>query len=158
MDGVLGKPIAQRELLDAIARHVWPHPADQPSIAVPEASGDPAAPTILSSVRLNQLRATLPANTLANLVEECLFDLSRRLILLLEAVRQQVPEQIVAHAHAMAGMAAEYGLAALEARLRALMRSMGRPPNAVGVLADGLQAELFRATDAMREAFHIEMV
>jgi hypothetical protein len=58
----------------------------------------------------------------------------------------------------MAGMAAEYGLAALEARLRALMRSEGRTPNSAGVLADGLEVELFRATAAVREAFHVEMV
>ena len=73
-------------------------------------------------------------------------------------MRQQASDQIVAHAHAMAGMSAEYGLAALEARLRALMRTMGRTPNSAGVLADGLEAELFRAAAAMREAFHIEMV
>ena len=158
MDGMLGKPVAQRELLDAIAQHVWPHRSDQLSIAAPEAPGDPAVPAILSAARLNQLRATLPANTLANLVEECLFDLSKRLILLLEAVRQQAPEQIVAHAHAMAGMAAEYGMATLEAKLRALMQTMGRTPNSASVLADGLEVELFRATAAMREAFDIEMV
>jgi len=129
-----------------------------PSIAVPEASGDPAAPTILSSVRLNQLRATLPADTLANLVEECLFDLSKRLTVLLEAVRQQASEQIVAHAHAMAGMSAEYGMGALEVRLRALMRIMPQAPSSVGVLADGLETEVVRAAAAMREGFHIEIV
>ena len=73
-------------------------------------------------------------------------------------MRQQASDQIVAHAHAMAGMAAEYGMAALEARLRALMQTMGRTPNSAGVLADGLEVELFRAAAAMREAFHIEMV
>jgi CheY-like chemotaxis protein len=157
LNGVLSKPVGQRELLDAIAQHVWPHRSDQLFIAGPEAPGDPAVPAILSEARLNQLRATLPANTLANLVEECLFDLSRRLILLLEAVRQQVPEQIVAHAHAMAGMAAEYGMATLAAKLGALMQTMGRTPNSASVLADGLEVELFRATAAMREAFDIEM-
>ena len=158
MNGILGKPVAQRELLDAIAQHVWPHRSDHLSIAASDMSGEPIVSAILSAARLNQLRATLPADTLANLVEECLFDLSKRLALLLEAVRQQASDQIVAHAHAMAGMSAEYGLAALEARLRALMRAMGRTPNSAGVLADGLEAELFRAAAAMREAFHIEMV
>ena len=158
MNGILGKPVGQRELLDAIAQHVWPHRSDHLSIAASEASGDPTVSAILSAARLNQLRATLPADTLANLVEECLFDLSERLALLLEAVRQQASDQIVAHAHAMAGMSAEYGMAALEARLRALMQSMGRTPNSADVLADGLEADLFRAAAAMREAFHIEMV
>ena len=58
----------------------------------------------------------------------------------------------------MAGMAAEYGLATLEARLRALMQAMGRAPNSADALADGLEADLFRAAAAMRETFHIEMV
>ena len=55
-------------------------------------------------------------------------------------------------------MSAEYGLATLEVRLRALMQTMGRTPNSADALADGLEAELFRAAAAMREAFHIEMV
>ena len=131
---------------------------DHLSIAASEASGEPTVSPILSSARLNELRATLPADTLANLVEECLFDLSERLTLLLDAVRQQASDQIVAHAHAMAGMSAEYGMAALEARLRALMRAMGRTPNSADALADGLETELFRAAAALREAFHIEMV
>jgi hypothetical protein len=158
MSGILGKPVGQRKLLDAIAQHVWPHRFDPLSTADSETSGEPTVSTILSAARLNQLRATLPGDTLADLVEECLLDLSKRLTFLLEAVRQQASDQIVAHAHAMAGMAAEYGLAALEARLRALIRTMGRAPNAAGVLADGLEVELFRAAAAMREAFHIEMV
>lgn len=158
MNGILGKPVAKHELLDAIARHVWPHRSEHLSIAASEASDDATGSPILSSARLNQLRATLPADTLANLVEECLFDLSKRLTVLLEAVRQQASEQIVAHAHAMAGMSAEYGMAALEVRLRALMRIMAQAPSSVGVLADGLETELVRAAAAMREAFHIEMV
>ena len=130
MNGMLGKPVALRELLDAIAQHVWPNRSEPSSDRwPPRRRAMPAVPAILSAARLDELRATLPADTLANLVEECLFDLSERLILLLEAVRQQVPEQIVAHAHAMAGMAAEYGMATLEARLRALMQTMGRTPN-----------------------------
>ena len=103
MNGVLRKPAAQRELLDAIAEHVWPHRRDHLSIAATEAPGEPTVSPILSSARLNELRATLPADTLAKLVEECLFDLSERLALLLDAVRQQASDQIVAHAHAMAG-------------------------------------------------------
>jgi hypothetical protein len=128
MNGILGKPVGQRELLDAIAQHVWPHRSDHLSIAASDMSGEPIVSAVLSAARLNQLRATLPADTLANLVEECLYDLSERLALLLEAVRQQASDQIVAHAHAMAGMAAEYGCLRWRPGC-ALMRAMGRTPN-----------------------------
>src|SRR5271166_2656381 len=158
MNGLLGKPVALGELLDTIAHHVWPHRPDHLSIAVSEAPGEPAVSPILSPARLNELRATLPADLLANLVEECLVDLSERLMLLLEAVQEQAADQIVAHAHAMAGMAAEYGMAMLETRLRALMQAMRQTPESAGALTEDLEAELFRAATALREAFHIEMV
>ena len=58
----------------------------------------------------------------------------------------------------MAGMSAEYGMATLEARLRALLRTVGRTPNSADALADGLETELFRAAAALREAVQIEMV
>ena len=38
------------------------------------------------------------------------------------------------------------------------MQAMGRTPNSADALADGLEADLFRAAAAMRETFHIEMV
>ena len=69
INGMLGKSVALRELLDAIARHVWPHGCNQLSSAAPEAPVEPATATILSSIRLNELRTTLPADTLANLVD-----------------------------------------------------------------------------------------
>jgi hypothetical protein len=118
----------------------------------------PAVSPVLSSARLDELRATLPADTLANLVEECLFDLSERLTLLLGAVQRRDTDQIVAHVHAMAGMSAEYGMSMLETRLRALMQATRETPEALGPRAEELEAELFRAATALREAFHIEMV
>ena len=147
-----------RELLDAIARHVWPHRPELAQIVPPEAPTGPAASPILSSARLDELRATLPAETLANLVEECLFDLSERLTVLLEAVQRQDGEQIFAQAHAMAGMSAEYGMATVEALLRALTETVRRTPESAGALTEELEAELFRAATALREALQIEMV
>ena len=59
-------------------------------------------------------------------------------------------------------MSAEYGMASLEVRLRALMQTVGRTPNSADALADGLETELFAAAAAaaaaLREAVHIEMV
>ena len=47
MNGILGKPVAQRELLDAIAQHVWPHRFDPLSTADSETSGELTVSTIL---------------------------------------------------------------------------------------------------------------
>jgi signal transduction histidine kinase/DNA-binding response OmpR family regulator len=158
LNSVLGKSVAPRELLDAIALHVWPHRCDQPPITVSEAPVEPATAAILSSIRLDELRATLPADTLANLVEDCLHDLSERLTLLLEAVRLRDMDQIIDHAHAMAGMSAEYGMAALATRLRRLLQSARQAPESASALTEQLEAELFRAAAALRETFHIELV
>jgi signal transduction histidine kinase/DNA-binding response OmpR family regulator len=158
MNGMLGKPVTLRELLDAIAHHVWPNRPDHQPIATADTPAEPAVSPVLSSARLDELRATLPADTLANLVEECLFDLSERLTLLLGAVQRRDTDQIIAHVHAMAGMSAEYGMSMLETRLRALVQATRETPEALGPRAEELEAELFRAATALREAFHIEMV
>ncbi len=157
MNGLLGKPVAPRELLDAVARHVWPHRLGRPTAVPSEAPVGVGEPPVLSSARIGELCATLPPDRLANLVEECLFDLSERLSSLLEAVRQRAPDQILAQAHAMAGTAAEYGMAALATRLRALVRTIGHSPDAAGALTEELAADLHRAAIALREALHIEM-
>lgn len=158
MDGVLARPVAPGVLADAIAQHVWLRRADQIQGAQPDAPVAMATDAILSSARLDELRAMLPADTLANRAEECLFDLSERLALLREAVRGHSSEQVLVHANAMAGMAAEFGMTALEALLRRSMDAAARSPEAAGALTEVLQAELFRAAAALREALHIEMV
>jgi hypothetical protein len=59
----------------------------------------------------------------------------------------------------MVGMAAGYGMAALEARLRALMlAARGSDTARAAVLAVELDAELSMAASALREALAIEMV
>jgi signal transduction histidine kinase/DNA-binding response OmpR family regulator len=151
INGLLGKPIGLHELLNAIAQHVGPHRSEVPPITPPELP-------ILSTARLNELRATLPEDTLANLVEDRLFELSEHLSLLMEAVRQKAADEVVTHAHAMAGMAAEYGMATLEARLRTLLEVVRQTPEAAGPLSEELEAELFRAATALRQTFHIELV
>jgi hypothetical protein len=112
----------------------------------------------LSAARLEDLRAMLPADKLASLIEDCLVDLSERLVSLQVAIQAGVVEQIVAHTHAIAGMAAEYGMAALEARVRTLMRLARDEPASVAAVAGELEAEVFRAGTALRGALQIEMV
>ena len=85
----------------------------------------PAPASILSAARLQDLRAILSADTLSSPIEDCLIDLADRLVSLREGPRLEAVEHVIAHAHAMAGMAAEYGMAALETRVRVLKAREG---------------------------------
>jgi signal transduction histidine kinase/ActR/RegA family two-component response regulator/HPt (histidine-containing phosphotransfer) domain-containing protein len=158
MNGMLGKPVPIQELLETIALHVWPHRRDHLPAAAPRMPGETGTAPVLSSARLDELRATLPPETLADLVEECLADLSERLGSLHEAIQEHDADQIAAHAHAMAGMSGEYAMAALEARLRALMRAVRQAPTSAAPLAADLNETLVRTTAALREALHTEPV
>jgi CheY-like chemotaxis protein len=154
MSGMLGKPVSLADLLDVIARYVWPY-RSEPRLA--EAAGA-ELPDILSASRLDELRATLPADTLAGLVEECLVELTERVGLLQDALRQGAADATFAQAHAMAGMSAEYGMAALEYQLRTLMRSLRDQPDAAAAIGEELEVDIARAAAALREALRIEMV
>jgi signal transduction histidine kinase len=158
MNGMLEKSLALRELPDAIARYAWPYRHARLPVTVASAPDEPPALPVLSSARLNELRATLPAETLANLVEDCLLEMSEHLTLLLEAVRAQAVDEIIVHAHAMVGMAAGYGMAALETRLRTLLQTARQTPQSASVLTEALEVELFRAATALRETLQIELV
>jgi len=113
---------------------------------------------VLSAARVADLRATLPPDTLGSLVEDCLVDLSERLLTLQDALQQETAELIIEHAHAIAGMAAEYGMAALEARMRLLMQIVREDPHAAAAMSEELEGEVVRAGAALREALNIEMV
>jgi signal transduction histidine kinase/DNA-binding response OmpR family regulator len=157
MNGTLGKPVALNELLRAIARHVWPHRGTVLPVDVPARAEDTGVSAALSAQRLNELRATLPTDRLTGLVEDCLVDLSQRFLMLRHALQRRDGGEIRAVAHAMAGMAAEYGMAALEMRLRALMQLAATASDVPETMADEVEAEMTRATTALRGAFHIEM-
>jgi signal transduction histidine kinase/DNA-binding NarL/FixJ family response regulator len=158
MNGMLGKPVALAELLDALARHVWPHRPDRITLDTPSASTSATRSSILSAARLDELRGALAAETLGSLIEDCLVDLSERLKALQQALRRDAMEQAIADAHAMAGMAAEYGMAALESRVRMLMQLMRAEPASARAIAAELEDEIVRTATAMREALQTEMV
>jgi len=113
---------------------------------------------ILSAVRLDELRGALSGDTLGRLVEGCLADLTERLKSLRQALQDDARQQAAADAHAMAGMAAEYGMAALEGRLRTLMHLVREDPVSAGAIADELEPEIVRTATAMREALNGELV
>jgi CheY-like chemotaxis protein len=158
MNGLLEGPTSRRELLETIRHHAWPHRAMHLTFAHTEAPSEPIAPPVLSSARLEELRTAVPAEALANLVEERLSDLARLLGLLLEALARDAVDHAVDHARVMATMADECGLAALELRLRTLTEALQASRVSADALAEGLEAELFRGSAALREALHIEMV
>jgi signal transduction histidine kinase/DNA-binding LytR/AlgR family response regulator len=160
MNGILTKPASLAELLDTIARHAWPgcvpgarQPAPEPPIPAVEIADVP----VLAERRLSELRQHLPATTLCNLVEDCLLDLQTRLPTLRAALADGDVARIVAAAHAMHGVAAGYGMSALDRRLQgvvAVARAQG--PEATVALAETLDGELARAAVALREFLGIE--
>jgi CheY-like chemotaxis protein len=158
MNGMLSKPVALVELLDALARHVWPH---RPDRTAPDTAAQPTSvsrSSILSAARLDELRGAISADKLGRLIEDCLADLSERLKSLQQALRLDARDQAIDAAHAMAGMAAEYGMAALESRVRMLMHLVHEEPASASVIGEELEAEILRTATAMREALHIETV
>jgi signal transduction histidine kinase/DNA-binding response OmpR family regulator len=123
MSGVLGKPVTLEDLTDALRHYVWappPAPASAPIDVFPQPEAPADDRPILAMGRLTELTSNLPRAALVGLVEECLTDLDLRLPALRRAMAAGVPGSIVAHAHAMTGMASSYGMAALESRLRAI--------------------------------------
>jgi CheY-like chemotaxis protein len=88
MNAMLSKPITSRELLDTIARQVWPHRSEYPTGGSDESRVEPVASSILSPARLKELRTALPADTFANLIGDCLADLGDRFVSLREAISQ----------------------------------------------------------------------
>ena len=135
MDGILGKPVRLSELLDVLDRHVWsakmartltgasPGAPARPATArpVPSRPGGSRAVPILAADRIDELRGNLPTDTFTNLIEDCLVDMDHRLPALHRALAAGAPAAVTAHAHALVGMAAGYGMAAMEARLRTIM-------------------------------------
>jgi len=157
MDGLVGKPVSPEALLGVLREHVWrgrPSDVEQAaSLEGPDSEEWPGTTAVLAGDRIRELRANLAPDIFANLVEECLLDMDHRLPALRRAVLAGAPAAITAHAHTMIGMAAGYGMAALEMRLRSIMTaaregdlaSLG-PSSITGVETDFAEAaRLLRA-------------
>lgn len=122
MNGVLPKPVTGRMLLDALARYAGhPAPPDAPvAPAVPAA--DPSLPD-LDEAAFDRLRRGLPPQTVAMLIDTCATELASRATALDQAVAAADLGKIAHEAHAMAGGAANYGLARLASRAKAIERA-----------------------------------
>ena len=158
MNRLLGKPVALPDLVQALADLAWQGLPERNAAVRPGAAQAPRSP-VLAAERIDELRNSLPGEMLGGMVEECLVDLQVRLPALRRAMEAGDSAEVAAQAHAMVGMAAGYGMAALEARLRALMMAArGSDTARAAVLAVELDAELSMAASALREALAIEMV
>jgi CheY-like chemotaxis protein/HPt (histidine-containing phosphotransfer) domain-containing protein len=152
MNGVLSKPVSLAALQTALVRHVWQgHPAGgpPPAKAPPEIEADE---TILSMERIKELRGNLPADVLTNLIEECLKDLRDRMPSFRRVLASGDSAEIESQAHTIAGVAGGYGLAALEAKSRAIMASAkARDTSAFITAFAETEAELERGSAALLE-------
>jgi HPt (histidine-containing phosphotransfer) domain-containing protein len=108
--------------------------------------------------RLSELRANLPPATLADLVEQSIAELTERLALLRQALAGGDAPTIAAEAHAMAGLAASFAMAALEFQLHAIVKAVrdGGVAAAAAVAGD-LEAQLAGSAAALRHAVNTEM-
>ena len=158
MNRLLAKPVALPDLVQALADLVWRGMPERSTALSATATSAPRN-LVLSAERIGELRSSLPGEMLGGMVEECLVDLQARLPMLRRAMQAGNAEEVASQAHAMVGMAAGYGMAALEARLRALMlAARGSDTARAAALAVELDTELSMAADALREALSIEMV
>ncbi len=162
MKDMLTKPADTLTLQEAIARHVWPgrHTAapagSEPPSARPHAVTRAVATPAVDEPRLTELRANLAPDLLADLVDQCLRDLAVRLPALRNAVAAGEAHEIEAEAHAMAGMAASYAMAALEVRLRRVMQAArNADPAGARRAAIGLEDDLTRTDAAFRTLFSL---
>ncbi len=161
MNGLVTKPATVLEVLAAIGRHAWPGRvalASEPVAAAIPPAGRPAVP-VLATARLDELRRHLAPAVLGKLVEDGLLDLRQRLPALRDALGGGDPEAILLVAHAMAGVAGGYAMAALEMRLRAVMDAARRHNAAAAVaVAEDLELDLAQAAAALRDSLRIELV
>ena len=152
MNGMLGKPVSLPDLQAVLARHVWRgHPCGEAPLPMPAPPRDNAA-AVLAMERVDELKTNLPPDVLATLVEACLTDLEERMPPFRRALASGVAFEIEEQAHAIAGVAAGYGLASLEAKSRAIMGAAHAGDTAAlnGAFAE-TEAELRRGGSALRE-------
>lgn len=152
-EGILVANPTLEDLIRAIRRHVWfsrPLPQEAGAFAGPVEEFEEGIP-ILSAERITELRANLPREELLDMVEECIADLFHRLPALRRSLATGAAAAITAQTHAMVGMAGGYGMAVLEARLRAILTAVrSHRLDTIDGAAAVVEADLTRAAAALR--------
>ena len=157
-DDILTSNPTLEDLAAAIARHVWlsrsfgPGLGSMPGLDDETEDGIP----ILSADRIAELKANIQPEALRSMMEECIADLFHRLPALRRSLAAGAPGAITAQAHAMVGMAGGYGMAVLEARLRAILTAVrGRRLDTIDGAAAVVEADLTRAAAALRRTLRM---
>jgi CheY-like chemotaxis protein len=156
-DAILGDNPTLENLTSAIGRDVWLNRPAGPGLGFLNGREDESEEgiPILSAERIAELRTNLQPAELLEMVEECIADLFHRLPALRRSLAVGASGAITAQAHAMVGMAAGYGLAVLEARLRAILTAVRRRRlDTIDGAAAVIEADLTRAAAALRRALN----
>jgi HPt (histidine-containing phosphotransfer) domain-containing protein len=106
---------------------------------------------VLDTVRLADLQQGLSATMLVSLVDQCLEDMRGRMPGLRAALEHGTAIEIEEQAHAITGMAGSYGLAAMDRRMRRIIRHIRAGDRMEADLAArGMEADLAEAAEAIR--------
>jgi CheY-like chemotaxis protein len=119
INGLLAKPVQPDEMNEALHTIVWKTPSQAAARPPPVAARE----SLVDAARLRELQRGLPAGMFADLVEQCLTDIHARLLLLRQALARGEADSVARAAHALAGVASGYALAAVEQRMRGVMRA-----------------------------------
>jgi signal transduction histidine kinase/FixJ family two-component response regulator len=150
MDDMLGKPIRPAALFSTVQAFLSPIPRARTAEEEAGPAANDAAP-ILDAGRLNELAHGLPPAVVLSLVEQCLMDMRARLPQLRAALASGDARAIEVAAHALSGMSASYGFAALEARMRRIIRHARAGELAAAKLAgEGMEGDLAVASEAIQ--------
>jgi CheY-like chemotaxis protein len=160
-DDILPNDPTLADLVGAIGRDVWlsrsplTNMGFMPGLEEDAEEGVP----ILAADRIAELQANIPPEELLDMVEECISDLFHRLPALRRSLAAGAPGAITAQAHAMVGMAAGYGMAVLEARLRAVLAAVrARKMDTIDGAATVIEADLTRAAASLRRVLRYGQV
>ncbi len=122
MQEMLGKPVRADDMFAMLARSDWTERQCRVTPEVRPGAGMDEGP-LLDLPRLTDLMQGLPKSTLAALINQCLSDMYQRMASLREALEGRNPSKIETAAHALAGMAGTYGLAAMDYRMRRIIKA-----------------------------------
>jgi signal transduction histidine kinase/CheY-like chemotaxis protein len=157
-DDILAANPTLEDLTSAFRRHVWfsrSSTSEAGAFAAPVEEFEEGIP-ILSAERIVELRANLPREELLEMVEECIADLFHRLPALRRSLATGATGAITAQTHAMVGMAGGYGMAVLEARLRAILAAVRTHRlDTIDGAAAMVEADLTRAAAALRRTLRL---
>jgi len=145
MQGMLTKPVQAEDMAEILAGIL--QPARGRTGQAPPAAAD----RLLDAVRLAELQRGLPAGMFLELVEQALGDMEARLGSLQAALAEDDAAILVMEAHALAGMAGNYGLLAFDAQMRAVLAAAsGGDVAGARRAADGMMAALDASAAALR--------